>query len=209
MSPLRYVIVSGTGTEVGKTWVTARLLELAREKGVPVVARKPVQSFAAGETTDAEVLAKASAQDPGSVTPSHRWYAKALAPPMAAEDLGADPFSIADLVREIAPPQSGIVLVEGAGGPRSPLADDGDTTDLAEALEVERVIIVGDAELGTINACLLAAQVFEPRPVTVFLNRYDDASELHRRNKTWLQEVSGLDVLTEIRTLLERITTSD
>ena len=208
MSDARVVFVTGTGTEIGKTWVTARLLEMGRRQGVAVSAVKPVQSFAPGETTDAEVLAEAAGVNPEDVSPRHRWYGAPLAPPMAAESLGLEPFSIADLAAEITPPATGTLLVEGAGGPRSPLADDGDSTDMAVAVGAERILLVADAELGTINASLLAAEAFQGCPVTLFLNRYDDASELHRRNAAWLRESSGLDVTTDIETLFERVTSA-
>lgn len=206
MARARVVFVSGTGTEIGKTWVTARLLEMAQEKGVEVAARKPVQSFSPGEVTDAEVLAAAGGDTLEEIAPKHRWYGAPMAPPMAAEVLGREPFSIADLVQEMDRPDTGILLVEGAGGPRSPLADDGDSVDLAAALGAERVVIVANAGLGTINACLLSAEAFGGCPVTLFLNRYDDASELHRRNAAWLRETSGLDVTTDIEALFERVT---
>jgi dethiobiotin synthetase len=204
----RIVVVSGTGTEVGKTWVTARLLETAQRRGTEMAARKPVQSFSPGEATDAEVLAAASGETPEVICPSHRWLGAPMAPPMAAESLGLEPFSIQDLVNDIEMPRAGTVLIEGAGGPLSPLADDGDTTDLAEATGADGVVIVADAGLGTINACLLSAQAFEDRPITVFLNRYDDASELHRRNRDWLRDVSGLDVHIDIESLFERVTSA-
>ena len=201
----RVIFVTGTGTEIGKTWVTARLLETARAQGAEWKASKPVQSFEPGEETDAEVLAAAGGQSAEEVTPTHRWYAAALAPPMAAEKLGLEPFSIEQLAGEIKHPEDGVLFVEGAGGPRSPLADDGDSTDLGKALGVEQVLLVADAELGTINASLLAAEAFEGCPVTLFLNRYDDASELHRLNAVWLRENSGLEVFTDIETLFERL----
>ncbi len=56
-----------------------------------------------------------------------------MAPPMAADMLGLPPFTVAELAREMA--QDGVgpasVFVEGAGGPRSPIASDGDNVDLA------------------------------------------------------------------------------
>ena len=53
--------VAGTGTEVGKTFVAAAVLQWLRDRGHPVAARKPVQSFAPGDpSTDAHVLARAT-----------------------------------------------------------------------------------------------------------------------------------------------------
>ncbi|HEY1633615.1 MAG TPA: AAA family ATPase, partial [Acidimicrobiales bacterium] len=67
--PDRLVLVLGTGTEVGKTWVTARLIERLRRDGRRVGVRKPVQSFGQGEQTDAEVLAGASGEHLDEVCP--------------------------------------------------------------------------------------------------------------------------------------------
>ncbi|HEV3124719.1 MAG TPA: dethiobiotin synthase, partial [Candidatus Dormibacteraeota bacterium] len=83
--------VVGTGTDVGKTYVTARLLESLRQEGIAVSARKPAQSFDASDDPadyDAAVLGAASGELPESVCPLHRWYEMAMAPPMAADALG-------------------------------------------------------------------------------------------------------------------------
>ena len=67
------VVVAGTATEIGKTWVTARLAERLLAAGATVAARKPAQSFAADdEVTDADVLAAATGEDPTAVCPPHR-----------------------------------------------------------------------------------------------------------------------------------------
>ena len=199
---LKTIVVTGTSTEVGKTWVTARLLELLRVEGHRVAARKPVQSFDEGDpTTDAEILAGASGEDVDLVSPRHRWYELPLAPPIAAEALGRPPIALDDLVRELRLPDDGMVFVEGVGGPRSPLADDGDTVELAEALDADVVLLVADPELGTINATMLAAEAFDDRPLVVFLNRYDDAAADHVRNRDWLVETSGLAVVTDLEEL--------
>ena len=96
--PERLAVVCGTATDVGKTWVTCGLLHGLRQRGVPVAARKPAQSFAEdGRPTDAELLAAASGQDPWDVCPAHRWYPAAMAPPMAAAALGRDAFSSVSL----------------------------------------------------------------------------------------------------------------
>jgi dethiobiotin synthetase len=196
---LKTVVVTGTATEVGKTWVTARLLESLRAAGQRVAARKPVQSFdEADATTDAEILAAASGEEVDVVTPKHRWYELPLAPPIAAEALGRPPIALDDLVRELRLPDDGLAFVEGVGGPRSPLADDGDTVELAEALAADVVLVVAGPELGTINATVLAAEAFDDRPLVVFLNRYDDAAADHVRNRDWLVETSGLSVVTDL-----------
>jgi dethiobiotin synthetase len=223
--PEQVVVVVGTGTEVGKSWVSAALLAACRAKGIAVAARKPAQSFVAGEgPTDAEVLGSASGEDPQVVCPPHRWYEMPLAPPMAAVELHRPPFTVDHLVREIAWPKKrpGLGLVETAGGVASPQASDGDATDVIRILDPDWVLLVADAGLGVINAVrlsILALRSADPprsRRVLVVLNRFDSDSVLHTRNLEWLSSVDGLDVVTSPasdpfscgRILLRRIVTA-
>jgi len=206
--PDRLVVVTGTETAVGKTWWAAALARALRDRGVAVAARKPVQSFAPGDgRTDADVLADATGVAPEAVCPPHRWYEVAMAPPMAADVLGRPPFTIADLGGELLwPDGAGVGIVEGAGGPRSPLTDDGDTVDLAVALGPDAIVLVAHAGLGTINAVRLAAPPLRAvAPVTVVLNRYDASDDLHRRNRAWLTGRAGLAVVDSVDGLVARI----
>jgi dethiobiotin synthetase len=208
------VVVTGTGTEVGKTWFTAATITEIRASGRAVAARKPVQSFdpADPSPTDAEVLARATGETPEAVCPRHRWLALAVAPPMAAAALGLAPFTIAELAAEVragAPAGTGgdtMVFVEGAGGARSPIADDGDTVSLAHALAADRVVIVADAGLGTINSVRLTAAALGSWSPVVALNRYDDADPLHRANRAWLADRDGHEVVTSAAQLAATLT---
>jgi dethiobiotin synthetase len=215
----RLVLVCGTGTEVGKTWVAARLLDELRERGLTVAARKPAQSFDVdleadrlGERTDAEVLAQASGEDPDVVCLPARSYHRAMAPPMAAEVLGLPPFTVGDLADELRWPEPPVAvgLVETAGGVRSPQASDGDVVDLGRLLAPQIVLLVADAGLGTINGVRLSAEALSPlvgdssTPVRaqgasrliVALNRFDEEHDIHRRNRQWLAERNGFEVVT-------------
>jgi dethiobiotin synthetase len=198
------VAVVGTGTDVGKTWVSARLLDRLRSDGCAVAARKPAQSFAASDDPtgyDASVLGAASGELPESVCPRHRWYEAALAPPMAADVLGRPAFSVADLVQELRWPvgRVDVGFVETAGGVRSPIAGDGDCLAFVEALCPDIVVLVADAGLGTINAVRLTAEAIARRvdaSIAVVLNRYEGASDLHRRNLAWLTHRDGMRVFS-------------
>jgi dethiobiotin synthetase len=192
------VLVAGTGTEVGKTWVTATVASTLLRRGMPVRARKPAQSFAARDTrTDAHVLGQATDEPADVVCPPGRWYPVPMAPPMAADALGRSPFTIADLVAELPRDGPGILLVESAGGVRSPLAHDGDTVTLADALAPACIVLVADAGLGTINAVRLSTGALRDRSVVVFLNRFDATDDLHARNREWLVTREGLEVETD------------
>jgi dethiobiotin synthetase len=192
--PDRLVVIAGTGTEVGKTWVAAAVLSSLRAKGCRVGARKPAQSFEPGDLgrTDAEILGLASGEAPAVVCPSHRWYEVPMAPPMAADALGRPAFTIADLVAETVWADGiGLGLIETAGGVRSPLARDGDTVDLVVAVKADQVVLVADAGLGTLNLVRLCADALAGFPLLVYLNRFDQTSELHRRNRDWILERLG------------------
>jgi dethiobiotin synthetase len=192
------VVVLGTGTGVGKTWATSALVRALRDSGVHAVARKPVQSYASEDAsaTDAHLLAVAAGESPENVCPPHRWYEVAMAPPMAADALGRPPFTVADLVAELTwPAATKIGLVETVGGPRSPVASDGDSADLAAALDPDLLLLVADAGLGAINAVRLSASA-TGTPLVVLLNRYRD-QDPDRRNLAWLRR-DGYDVVTSV-----------
>jgi dethiobiotin synthetase len=206
--PGTLILVTGTGTGIGKTWWAAATARALCSRGLSVAARKPAQSFAPGDTaTDADLLAAATAEAAQDVCLPHRWYEVAMAPPMAAEVLGRPAFTISDLAGELTWPSGTLVgLIEGAGGSRSPLAADGDTVDLAAAVRPDAVVLVADAGLGTINAVRLAApDLAEIAPLTVALNRYDAADDLHGRNRAWLAEREGLQVVDSVDALCGRI----
>jgi dethiobiotin synthetase len=214
MRPSKLIVVTGTSTEIGKTWVSAALAALARDHGITVAARKPVQSFtphAAEESvTDAHLLAAATGEAPESVCPPGRSYPVAMAPPMAAAALGVVPPDLGDLVRELSEswptPSVNIGLVEGAGGVASPIATDGHTADLARALQADIVILVADPSLGVINLVRLSEAALTPIAVIVHLNRYDPDDDLHQRNHHWLQHQDRLTVTTNIDELLDMVT---
>jgi len=126
--PRSLVLVGGTGTEVGKTWVAAAVAGQLREEGWVISARKPAQSFDPHDDAphDSEVLGEATNESPDAVCPPHRNYGVAMAPPMAATSLGRPSFTTSDLVDEVTgswPPHSvDVGIVELAGGWRSPQA---------------------------------------------------------------------------------------
>jgi len=195
--------VIGTNTQVGKTWVTAQLLATLKLRGTPVAARKPVQSYGPDEIdTDAACLAGASGEDVAEICPAHRWYPIALAPPMAAHALGRGPVWMSEIVQEIRWPEAvAIGFVETVGGVRSPLACDGDSLELLRRVQVDRMLLVAHAELGTINAVRLTMAAVGSTPTVVFLNHFNPNNELHVLNRRWLIEQDKLTVITDVHSL--------
>ena len=117
-------------------------------------------------------------------------YPVAMAPPMAADELGRPPFTIADLVGEIAlaRPASTSGWSRGVGGPRSPIATTATTSTSPHALAPDLVVLVADAGLGTINAVRLSVAALADFPVVVALNRFTGDDPLHARNREHLAD---------------------
>jgi dethiobiotin synthetase len=212
--PAQLVVVVGTATEIGKTWVTCQLIRRLRSPKVLVSARKPAQSFdpcvdAAALATDADLLAEATREPVWVVCPPHRWYETPMAPPMAAASLGRPRFTGADLLAEITwPAGADFGFVETAGGVCSPLADDVDSAEFARLIDPDRTILVADAGLGTISAVRLALRALAPLDTVVFLNRYDATDELHQRNRDWLTDRDGCQTYTDIAELTTHLATA-
>ena len=72
-------------------------------------------------------------------------------------------------------------------------------------LAPDLVVLVADAGLGTVNSVRLGVDVLGPRPVVVFLNRYDPADDLHRRNLDWLRTRERLEVIVDLEALSNRV----
>ncbi len=201
------VAVLGTGTEVGKTWVTCELIRQMGSSGFPTFARKPVQSFAEGtpdEELDSLQLASASGEAHSKVCRPERSYSAAMAPPFAARLTGRPTFTVSELLEEITWPSSdGIGFLETAGGCLSPIAEDGTSLDLALLAQPEVLLLVADAGLGTINSVLLSIRAIQDEVakrrmpstrlplVFAYLNRYEEASPVHSTNFTFLGEKLG------------------
>jgi dethiobiotin synthetase len=205
------VVCAGTGTEVGKTWVGAAVLAELRRRGLRVAARKPVQSFDPGEggPLDAEVLAAATGEAPDAVCGAGATYEVPMAPPMAAAALGRTVPTLDDLAAALRwpSPVPDVAWVELVGGPRSPLAADGDGVDLTARIGPDVVVLVADAALGAVNAVLLASGPFLDLGLVpwVLLNRYDPEADVHRRNLAWLTGAVPGPVLTDVGALADRL----
>ena len=204
------VFVTGTGTEVGKTWAAAGLARLLRDRGWSVAACKPVQSYDPDESgpTDAAVLAAATGQHPDEVCPPERTYPVPLAPPMAARRLSRTCPAIDELARSCrftAPVD--LFLVEGVGGLYSPIAPDGHNLDLIERIGPDVVIVVASAALGGIHDTLACTLPLSAQRQAVFLNRFDPRSEVHALNARWLRD-AGLEVAASLPELADIVGTS-
>lgn len=151
------LIVTGTGTGVGKTIATAALASAARQAGVDVAVCKPVQTGTeAGDDDLAEVTRLSGLNTVFGLAR----YPQPLAPLAAAEQNGTSlppRETVLKLIRTIDRPGQ-LTLVEGAGGLLVELADPSVTLrDLAADLSAA-ALVVATAELGTLNHAALTVE---------------------------------------------------
>lgn len=156
------IFVTGTGTDIGKTYLSAALLRALSAEGLSVEVSKPVVSgfnpASPAGSDPAELLSAISrpitAETLAAVSP---WqFAAPLSPPLAARlegqhiDFRTVLYHCRDRVAAGAP-----LLIEGAGGVMSPLSDESTMLDLAAGLSLP-VLLVAGSYLGTISHTLTA-----------------------------------------------------
>jgi len=196
--------ITGTGTGVGKTFVTSLLAEQARAAGLRVFAFKPIETGCrvvdgtlVGE--DQELLARAAGDWQRGELRNLYGFVRPLAPLAAAraEHRSIDLDRI-EVVFARGALDADLVLVEGAGGWRVPITESADTSTLARRLGLP-MIVVGTAGLGTINHTLLTVEAIERdggRVVLVVLsNRPDDDLGLATENLVEVQRHVGCSVV--------------
>ncbi len=164
--PSGILVVSGTGTGVGKTMVTAAIAALARARGASVAVVKPAQtgvhSGADSDIPDLETVERLA-----GVTDTHELarYPDPLSPEAAARTSGIPPLDVGSAAGYIGKLglTRDLVLVEGAGGLLVRYDPAGATiADLAALLHAP-VLVVTAAGLGTLNHTALTLEALAAR----------------------------------------------
>ena len=155
------VFVTGTDTGVGKTVASCALLHALAARGIAAMPMKPIAAGAdvGAANEDTLALLAAAGRDPtlaSEVTPI--LLREAIAPHIAAEREGrtielAPVLTAFDVLRA----RGDFIVVEGVGGFCVPLGERFDTVDLARALGLPVVLVVG-LRLGCLNHALLTTQ---------------------------------------------------
>jgi dethiobiotin synthetase len=191
------VAVVGTGTDVGKTFVTAGLTGWLRDEGIDARAVKPCQT-GYPQDDDAGYVADACGDEDAAVCLKR--LEPALAPTVAAEQTGTELEyeAIRDgCARELDRAEVGIV--EGIGGLRVPLAGEKEVIDLVADLPIDEIVLVSRSGLGTLNHSALSVEALERRGLAVdsiVLNEYEGATVAERTNPDVLTEMTGVPVYT-------------
>jgi dethiobiotin synthetase len=162
---LTVLVVTGTGTGVGKTVVTAALASHAHQAGIDVAVCKPVQT---GTDSGADDLADVARLSRVTELAGLARYPQPLAPAAAAELAGLTlptGDQLVGLIRGLDRPER-LTLVEGAGGLLVELAEPRVTLrDLAADLGAAALVVVS-AELGTLNHTALTLEALATQGIS-------------------------------------------
>lgn len=202
---MKALFITGTGTDIGKTYVSAALARALTSKHLNLAYYKAAVSGACSiESSDAGYV-----RLHGHIvqtTPSllSYLYKRPLSPHLAArlENNFASLDKIKDDFKALS--SYDYVLVEGAGGIICPVVWERDQhllyTDIIKALNLN-VVIIADAGLGTINHTVLTINYLKTIGICVkgvILNRYDESSLMHRDNLYMIEQLSKVPVIATL-----------
>ncbi|CAN5230414.1 dethiobiotin synthase [soil metagenome] len=153
--------ITGTGTGVGKTFVTTALARRGREHGLRVFAFKPIETGCAAGTMgeDQRILSQAAGGwQTGDLAGVYQFELPAA--PAVAAPSGAISFERITAALRLGSAEADLVVVEGAGGWRVPIDARHDMGALANQCGFP-ILVVATAALGTINHSLLTIEAIE------------------------------------------------
>ena len=154
--------VTGTDTGIGKTIVSCALLSAYSARGNAVIGMKPVVTGrVCGEWADVKAIVAAS-----SIAAPREWvnpyaFIPPISPHLAAKQAGME-IDI-EIIRQAycnLLKISDVVVVEGVGGIMAPLNDRNDVADMAYALDLPIILVVG-MRLGCLNHALITEKVIQ------------------------------------------------
>ena len=203
------LFVTGTGTDIGKTYVTGLIVKCLRDAGLSAGYYKAALSGAevAADGTllpgDALHVARVAGLDAADVTVSYV-YRDAVSPHLAAQ-IEHRPMDFAKVAEDYrrAKERTDYLTVEGSGGIICPLRWDDDEHVVLDDLAVRlglAALVVADAGLGTINAAVLTAEHLHARgiPLRGFIFNNWQGGLMQEDNVRMVEEITEARVLARV-----------
>lgn len=206
----RGIFITGTGTDVGKTYITALLVRALREKGIKAGYYKAALSGAqpvGGRLLpgDACYVRETAGMEEEAETMVSYIYEHAVSPHLAARLEGNPP--VMEKIKEDYRSMSRkypFLVVEGSGGIVCPIRWDEKATILLEDIIKEMglgALIVSDSGLGSINAAVLTVEYMKNREIPVhgiIMNRFHAGDVMEEDNRRMISEISGIPVIAAV-----------
>ena len=197
------VFITGTSTEVGKTFIGVAIASALTQRNIKVIPRKPIESGCesnAEELIPADAVALKEAADyQGPLSEVCPYRFEPPISPVRAAHLADKILTTEQLVSIcMEGSEQGFLLVEGAGGFYSPLAENGLNADLAVALQLP-VLLVADDRLGVLSQVLLNVEAIKMRGLPlagVVINQLVCDQNDHMDNSADLRERLDCPVFT-------------
>lgn len=204
------IFITGTGTDVGKTYVSALIIKKMREAGFNCGYFKPVVSGVTemcGQLIDSDanyVVQTANIPTEARDCVSYYWQ-EALSPHLAAKRKNQE-ISIEKIKYDYSQisKKYDYLLIEGAGGITCPLKINSEEKYLLKDLIWElglSIIIVADAGLGTINSTLLTVDYAKSNGIEIegiILNNYESDNFMHWDNLQQIEELTKINVVATV-----------
>lgn len=172
MSTLRGLFVTGTDTNAGKTLVSCAVIAALRTRGMTVAGMKPVASGATRTANGPRNDDALALQHAAGIAVAYDWinpycFVEPIAPHIAARR-ARQPIDVGLIVMRAQQllSKAEMLVVEGVGGWKVPLNENHTSADLAVALGLPVVLVVG-LKLGCINHALLTADSIEQHGLSV------------------------------------------
>ena len=205
------IFVTATGTDIGKTYISALLVKKLRESGLNCGYYKPALSGAIKQpdgsllTGDCDVVVKTSELNIKPIDCVTYCFEEAVSPHLAAERLGVK-IEKSKIKSEFEQREKNYdyLVVEGAGGITCPFNMKEEILllpDIIKALGLN-IVIVADGGLGTINSVLLTVEYAKQQGINIkglILNNFEEDNFMHLDNKTQIERLTGINVIATVK----------
>jgi dethiobiotin synthetase len=165
------LFISGTGTDVGKTFITENLIYLLKAKGFTISPYKPIETGCKKNKSklipsDASKFHKLIDKEIDIDLINPYRFQQPISPNRAIR-LAHKKIFINDYIgRSKLLPKNDYLIVEGAGGLYSPISTDGYNIDLIKKMKIPTVLVAKD-EIGVINNILLSLDLLKKYKISV------------------------------------------
>ncbi|WP_020005266.1 dethiobiotin synthase [Brachyspira innocens] len=194
------LFITATGTDIGKTYVSALICKQMKEEGFDIGYYKAALS-GSNDITDSDawyVKERANLTDSYEEMVSYT-YKHAYSPHLAAQIEGNPPdMKVIKKAYKNISKNHEYMIVEGSGGIICPIRYDDDKKifleDIIKELDLP-CLIVADAGLGTINSAVLTIEYMKSKKIKIkgiILNRFEEANVMHEDNKEMIEKITNI-----------------
>ena len=198
------IFITATGTDIGKTYISALIVKKMREEGLNCGYYKPILSGAInGIPGDCKYVTETAGLNCNPMDCLTYCFEEAVSPHLAAKRQNIV-ISKEKILEDFKSKQQeyDYLLIEGAGGITCPINIENKylMNDLIKDMGTD-IVIVADGGLGTINSVLLTVEYAQKRNINIrgiILNNYKD-NFMYEDNVISIEKLTGLNILTTVQ----------